>query len=959
MCIRDRDWDKDMGYTGFDVDYNAAGLTHIESCINGSNWHIVGLSDYDEHNQSPTYWQAVAIWNYYSNFRVYYIPCYMAPTTLEANVNGGELASVCSGTSINLTMSDLDGGGCACGSWQYAWSNGTNWWNGASFSSGSAVYNTTYNSINTTISSSTTYTLNARCSAGGGVTSDNVSVVTYSHSTAPTSIGGISAICPGGNVELTVVGGSLGTGASWEWYSGGCGGTNVGSGNSITVSPAIATTYYVRAEGTCNTTGCVNKAISISTNSTSAISASASPASVSPGGASTISVIGGSLGTGATWHWYTGGCGGTQIGTGVSIVVNPTINTTYFVRAEGTCNTTACKSVTVYVTGTVTICDGDNLRLTQSGGVLGTGGTWQWYSGSCGGTFVGNGNPIDVSPSSNTTYYARASSDCNTTGCAIMNVIVNSVSTAPTSITGTNNICVGGSTTLTVNGGFLGTNATWNWYSGSCGGTYEGSGPSILVNPASTTIYYVRAEGTCNTTACAPSFGVTVTADPSVSISASANDFCEGGAVAFTQTTGGGLGSITNQWQYSTDGSSWTNWVTGTNPSYSPLSTTILFRILRSATGSGCTTAISNTEIITVIPDPIIDSHPSSPASVCLAGASDNMTVSVSGGTGSYSYQWQYYNGSTWSNVVNGTPAGATYSGATGVTFSVSGTSIPGDYDYRCVISQSGGGCGTLTTNHATVTFDPNPTITVDGATTEICSGGGATMMATPSGSTGTNTYQWQSASNTAGPWSNISGATSLAYNTPAVVTTTYYRIVLNVGAGCGSATSGYNTVNVNADPSVTANPVGGSRCVGIPLTMSVSATGGIGAYSYQWQWNNSGTWENISGASSSSYDASPSLNTNYHCLVTTNGDDCDIVTSASATLNITAPPTTSLIGTDYIWSGYTSADWETASNWLVFDGINYWVTTSIPDNTKNVILRANAPCVLNPTETTASSTVS
>ncbi len=66
-----------------------------------------------------------------------------------------------------------------------------------------------------------------------------------------------------------------------------------------------------------------------------------------------------------------------------------------------------------------------------------------------------------------------------------------------------NNICVGEAITLTVNGGVLGDGAQWVWYSGSCGGTPVASGASsITVTPASTTTYFVRAEGDCNNTAC-------------------------------------------------------------------------------------------------------------------------------------------------------------------------------------------------------------------------------------------------------------------------------------------------------------------------------------------------------------------------------------------------------------------------------------------------------------------------
>ena len=47
------------------------------------------------------------------------------------------------------------------------------------------------------------------------------------------------------------------------------------------------------------------------------------------------------------------------------------------------------------------------------------------------------------------------------------------LSAAPTGIgASANPICPGASTTLTVQGGSLGTGAVWKWYSGTCGGTY-------------------------------------------------------------------------------------------------------------------------------------------------------------------------------------------------------------------------------------------------------------------------------------------------------------------------------------------------------------------------------------------------------------------------------------------------------------------------------------------------------
>lgn len=65
------------------------------------------------------------------------------------------------------------------------------------------------------------------------------------------------------------------------------------------------------------------------------------------------------------------------------------------------------------------------------------------------------------------------------------------------------NTCANDPVTLTVNGGSLGTNAVWRWYANSCGGTLVGTGSSLVLQPADTTTYFVRAEGDCNMTSCA------------------------------------------------------------------------------------------------------------------------------------------------------------------------------------------------------------------------------------------------------------------------------------------------------------------------------------------------------------------------------------------------------------------------------------------------------------------------
>jgi hypothetical protein len=142
-----------------------------------------------------------------------------------------------------------------------------------------------------------------------------------------------------------------------------------------------------------------------------------------------------------------------------------------------------------------------------------------------------------------------AGNSCGTSAPGTMAVTVGSLSVAPTAVNiANNNTCVGTSKTLTFTGGGLGTGATWQWYTGSCGGTSAGSGTSLIVNPAagSSTTYWVRAEGSCNTTACAsntvvvlPDVGTPGTPAPSITT------ICQGSAPTSYTTSAANATSYT------------------------------------------------------------------------------------------------------------------------------------------------------------------------------------------------------------------------------------------------------------------------------------------------------------------------------------------------------------------------------------------------------------------------------
>lgn len=309
-----------------------------------------------------------------------------APTSISASTN-----PTCGG-STTLTVV---GGSLGTGA---TW----NWFSGSC--GGTPVGTGT--SITVTPGSTTTYFVRAQGTCGN-TSCASITITVNTNSTAATSINATTNPTCGGSTTLSVVGGSLGTGATWNWYSGSCGGTPVGTGNSITVTPGSTTTYFVQAIGTCNTTSCTSITITVNSPSTAPTSATANPSVICVGNSTTLTVNGGSLGTGAQWQWYSGSCGGPSAGTGSSITVSPSITTTYFVRAVGTCNTTTCVSVTVTVDqNPATSNAGPNqaicgLTTTLAGNTpsLGT-GTWSQVSGPGTITFSNANSPSSTATAS-------------------------------------------------------------------------------------------------------------------------------------------------------------------------------------------------------------------------------------------------------------------------------------------------------------------------------------------------------------------------------------------------------------------------------------------------------------------------------------------------------------------------------------------------------------------------------
>ena len=164
--------------------------------------------------------------------------------------------TICQGTSGTITTS-------SCGAntiqWYTAPSGGSSIGSTSPFNpvgvAGSGLPNT---------NTPGTYTFYSACSNSPSCRTATSFVITAG-STAPTSISGTGTICQGQSVTLSLVGGSLAPGANWNWYTGSCGGTLVGTGTSITVTPTATTTYYVGASAgtTCPASACASGTVTL------------------------------------------------------------------------------------------------------------------------------------------------------------------------------------------------------------------------------------------------------------------------------------------------------------------------------------------------------------------------------------------------------------------------------------------------------------------------------------------------------------------------------------------------------------------------------------------------------------------------------------------------------------------------------------------------------------------------
>jgi RHS repeat-associated protein len=425
---------------------------------------------------------------------------------------------------------------------------------------------------------------------------------------------------------------------------------------------------------------------------------------------------------------------------------------------------------------------------------------------------------------------------------------------------------------------------SFQWYSSTNGSTYTSISGATSQNyqPGALTVTtYFKRETICGSSTAYTTNVATVTVYPEIvpgtitptSQSINYNTVPSGLSIS---TSTGGNGSYSYQWNSCPNTSFSPATYVGTNSTtYSPpaLTSTTYYRVV---VVSNSATVPSVYVVVNVYPQLITGTvgpaqsinYNTTPSTLSLTG--------TTGGTGVYTYQWQYcltsngtyttIGGATASSYAPGLLTATTYYEVVTTSNGVSVTSLPMAVTvYPQLVS------GTITPSSQTINFNTSPSsLTISAAT----------------GGNGTYSYSWQSSNSSSGTYAQV--GTGTGYSPGILAATTWYEVVsTSNGAIVTSA-----PVAINVNPQVVPGAINPSTNViasgTSPGTLtSTPATGGTcGSFYYQWQSApDNVTWTNITGATWLTYKPGNLSATVYYRVLVTCSTDSEYTSSAEISI--------------------------------------------------------------------------
>lgn len=353
--------------------------------------------------------------------------------------------------------------------------------------------------------------------------------------------------------------------------------------------------------------------------------------------------------------------------------------------------------------------------------------------------------------------------------------------------------------------------------------------------------------------------------------------------LSFSAAPTGAGGNFLYQWQSSIDSLAYSDILSATNTTYNPgiLNQTKYYRS-KVSSSVGCGVQFTNTIKIKVFEQfqkALIGSN----SLICYGNQPDTLKIisPATGGNLTYNYQWISSNDSTnWSIITGATNSFLRYP----VLFATR---------YFKLISSSGSGCGSDTSNQVSTIVYPALTKPTIGSSQIICfatSPDTITRLTSSLGGNGQFSYQWQSSFDGFN-WIDVTGQTDSKFKAGILKSTIYYRTKATSLYGCGIIYS--DSVKIIVNDSLQTGIIASSQNIcynTAPQTMKFSKTssGGGNIYTYQWQVStDSILFINSIGQTKDSLVLSNLTATRYYRIQTISNAGCGVVSSNIIKINV------------------------------------------------------------------------
>ncbi len=639
--------------------------------------------------------------------------------------------------------------------------------------------------------------------------------------------------CAGANASFTVV--ATGSNLSYQWTFNGLpvsdtgryAGSNTNKLSISSIAADYAGIYQCQVNGSCGNFN--TNAAFLTVNENIVITGQPVNKSICPGNNTSFSVT--VTGSNLTYQWQ-------KNNVNISGATSPTLILssvaasdmgTYQCIINGTCGIKISNPVQLTVYTDVSIlfqpsnystCQGTNATLNVAANGSGLNFQWQFN-----GSNVINGVNISGATSPNLAinnllpgnsggYACVVSGNCGTltSNTALLSVDANiTITTNPTSYAACRGENVIFSTVAT------GSNLVYQWVKGIVNIPGENTNNLVLdsISTANVGSYFCKVTNACGTKSTS---SASLTLNDSTVIVTQPVDVtnCAGANASFTVVATGS--NLSYQWTFNGLPVSDTGRYAGSNTNKLSISSIAAdyAGIYQCQVNGSCGNFNTNAAFLTVNENIVITGQPVN-KSIC-PGNNTSFSVTVTGSN--LTYKWQRND----IDLVNG----VNISGATSPTLILTSVNSSHAGTYQCIIN---GTCGNKISNPVQLTVYTDVSIVFHPSSYSTCQGTNASFNVAANGS-GLN-FQWQFNGSNVVNGTNISGATSpnLTINNLLPGNAGGYACV--VSGNCGTLTSNTALLNVDANITITSNPVSSAACPGDNVIFSTNATGSNLAY--QW----------------------------------------------------------------------------------------------------------------------------